>query len=258
MRRPPPLLLAALLATQWPLPSVAQPAPATDSGATSSKRESGRDDLEAEPPSADEYQRAVDALLEEARQWNESLPKTKPRTWAKYGWQKLRFGMGPGDALKRIERPDEESFDKFVGDEFPASEELDEEASQRYRAKLKESLYRQRIELVLLFTVNRLNAIILRPGDLQEVPADSNECGLWLDEVKDGLERRYGQADCDYDSCRWKKDRALSVRLSFLRHSARGGPALCEGSIMYSDYAAMTRDFERKERKREAAARKGL
>lgn len=145
-------------------------------------------------------------------------PKTDPKTWAKQGWQALKWGMGPGDVLSALGASE---FSEVR--DLPISHRGE---GQRAVLPLKETLFGQPLTAIVAFSDGRLRMIILEPRAL----TTPLECSVWAMSVRDGLRTKYGEpAVCLGDICTWRHEQHTMVQFN---HEPP-----CDSSIRYVDLA---------------------
>ena len=130
-----------------------------------------------------------------------SLPRTDPKTWSKYGWQSLKWGMGRGDVQKAAE----------IRDFRPL---FDDGAPDDYEAVLAYPIHGMKIRVQFHFSSNRLNDITLFlayeappetragfPPTTEESDLHEKErrkaCKIWQEAVKNSLFHKYGPRKCE-------------------------------------------------------------
>lgn len=136
-----------------------------------------------------------------------ALPKTPRASWAKTGWAKFFWGMGPGDVSAVVKPHALEP--SFGGPRDPGEE--------HYNAELDEELYGRYLSAYFTFRNDRLIAITLsgRSGGEKDIESTRR----WHGWIEEGLTDKYGKPACEksstYSRCVWVRKDRTKVQLDF-------------------------------------------
>lgn len=114
----------------------------------------------------------------------DTAARTDPATWSSFGWEELRWGMGPGDALARMNLVPVGLFDP-----------MDPSDAEGFTI-----MAATRVGLALIFVSGgRLGAVTIAPVTSPPCPSWVKH---WLAVAKADLERTYGKNSVD-NLCSW-------------------------------------------------------
>lgn len=109
--------------------------------------------------------------------------RTSPKTWAQGGWQKFRWGMGPGDVEAVVGGGFRLRIDRgYAGDSMHGEGKV-------YVGNLPTQLYGATVEAKFIFGGDRLYWVLLAPL----VEKDASRCSDWERSIRVGLEQKYGR-----------------------------------------------------------------